>query len=154
MTARSSRKNPSLWFELLSTVVCTLHSPSPPLTQRKKVWAVNFPASLPISFCGWQDLVDPATYVSLFPAAFAPLRSQFNISAIQDLYSLTDFIGISSYPSLAPNFTTQQLEAATEQFDFEIGEFGVDLKDLNINQVSLRRGGGGLDNQMDDSGNK
>lgn len=82
-----------------------------------------------------QDLVDTSQYVKLFPAAFAPLKSQFNISSIQDLYSLTDFIGISSYPSLTPNFSTQQLEAATQQFDFEIAEFGVDLKDLNIHQV-------------------
>ena len=79
--------------------------------------------------------MDTYAYVQQFPAAFAPLRSQFNISGITDLYNQADFIGISSYPSLTPNFSTEQLEAATEQFDFEIGYFGVDLKDLNINKV-------------------
>lgn len=82
-----------------------------------------------------QDLVDTYQYVAQFPAAFAPLKGQFNLSAISDLYNKTDFIGISSYPSLTPNFTLPQLEAATEQFDFEIGQFGVDLKDLVVNKV-------------------
>lgn len=71
-----------------------------------------------------------------FPAAFAPLKGEFNITGISDLYNQTDFIGISSYPSLTPNFSTEQLEAATQQFDFEIGQFGVDLKTLNVQQVT------------------
>lgn len=79
--------------------------------------------------------MDTAAYVQQFPAAFAPLKSQFNLSGISELYSTTDYIGISSYPSLTPGFATQQLETATEQYDFEIGQFGVDLKDLNVRQV-------------------
>lgn len=82
-----------------------------------------------------QDLVDTYAYVQQFPAAFAPLKPQFNLTAISELYNTTDFIGISSYPSLTPNFSTQQLEAATQQFDFEIGQFGIDLKTLNVKQV-------------------
>ena len=82
-----------------------------------------------------QDLVDPSQYILLYPAAFAPLKSQFNMAAISELYNSTDFIGISSYPSLQPNFATEDLEAATEQFDFEVGQFGVNLTDLIFNQV-------------------
>lgn len=79
--------------------------------------------------------MDTYQYVQLYANAFAPLRNQFNFSSIAELYAATDFIGISSYPSLKPNFTTPQLEAATEQFDFEIGQFGVNLKDLVNNKV-------------------
>ena len=79
--------------------------------------------------------MDTYAYVQQFPAAFAPLKPQFNLTGISDLYNQTDFIGISSYPSLTPNFSTEQLEAATQQFDFEIGQFGVDLKTLNVKQV-------------------
>lgn len=87
-------------------------------------------------FCP-QDLVDTYQYVQQFPAAFAPLRGQFNFDAISELYNTTDFIGISSYPSLTPNFQVQQLEAATEQFDFEVGQFGVNLRELVVQQVSV-----------------
>ena len=82
-----------------------------------------------------QNLVDTYQYVADFPAAFAPLKSEFNMTAISVLYNATDFIGISSYPSLTPNFTTEQLEEATEQFDFEIGQFGVNLTELNTVKV-------------------
>ena len=84
-----------------------------------------------------QDLVDTYKYVEQFPAAFAPLKGQFNLDAISELYNRTDFIGISSYPSLTPNFSTQQLEAATEQFDFEIGQFGVNLQQLVVDQATF-----------------
>ena len=82
-----------------------------------------------------QNLVDTYQYVADFPAAFAPLKSEFNMTAISALYNATDFIGISSYPSLTPNFTTEQLEEATEQFDFEVGQFGVNLTELNTVKV-------------------
>lgn len=71
----------------------------------------------------------------MFPAAIAPLLSQFNLTALSQLYNSTDFIGISSYPSLTPDFDVQQLETATEQFDFEIGQFGVNLTMLNTVMV-------------------
>lgn len=79
--------------------------------------------------------MDTYKYVQEFPAAFAPLKGQFNMDAIADLYNATDFIGISSYPSLTPNFTLEQLEAATEQFDFEVGQFGVNLRQLVVEQA-------------------
>ena len=82
-----------------------------------------------------QDLVDPSQYLSLYPAAFAPLKSQFDLSSIQQLFSSVDFIGISAYASNSPNFTISQLESATYQFATEIESFGVDIPDLIFNQV-------------------
>lgn len=86
-----------------------------------------------------QDLVDPTQYLQLFPAAFAPKKSQFDLKSISTLYSSVDFIGISAYPSLTPNFTLNQIESATQQFDLEAQNFGINLKDLLFRQVSIIR---------------
>lgn len=83
-----------------------------------------------------QNLVDPSEYLNLYPAAFAPLKSEFNLNAIQQLYSSVDFIGISSYASNTPGFSIDQLESATYQFATEIASFGVDVPDLIFNQVT------------------
>lgn len=80
--------------------------------------------------------MDPSKYLEQFPAAFAPLKRQFDLTSISTLYSSVDFIGISAYPSLSPNFTTNNIESATQQFDLEIQNFGVNLKNLIFNQVS------------------
>ena len=82
-----------------------------------------------------QDLVDPTQYLQLFPAAFAPKKSQFDLAGISTVYSTVDFIGISAYPSLTPNFTLNQIESATQQFDLEAQNFGINLKDLLFRQV-------------------
>jgi hypothetical protein len=82
-----------------------------------------------------QDLVDPSQYLQLFPAAFAPKKSQFDLTSLSTLYNSVDFIGISAYPSLTPNFTLSQIESATQQFDLEIQNFGINVKDLIFNQV-------------------
>lgn len=93
--------------------------------------------SLLLTLCGpVQDLVDPSQYLTLYPAAFAPLKPQFDLEAIQDLFNAVDFIGISSYPSLTPNFELSQIESATYQFVEEISSFGVDIVDLIFNKVS------------------
>nr|QOL01152.1 putative extracellular protein CSOL_075 [Pseudococcomyxa simplex] len=84
--------------------------------------------------CVLQDMVDPSQYLQQFPAAFAPLKSRFDLTSLSTLYSSVDFIGISAYPSLKPNFTTNQIESATQQFDLEIKNFGIDIKDLIFNQ--------------------
>lgn len=82
-----------------------------------------------------QDLVDPSQYLQLFPAAFAPKKSQFDLTSLSTLYNSVDFIGISAYPSLTPNFTLSQIESATQQFDLEIQNFGINVKDLIFNKV-------------------
>ena len=83
--------------------------------------------------------MDPSQYLQLFPAAFAPLKSSFDLASLSSLYSSVDFIGISAYPSLSPNFTTNNIESATQQFDLEIANFGINLKDLIFNQVPWPR---------------
>ena len=84
-----------------------------------------------------QDLVDPSQYLQLFPAAFAPKKSEFDLNSLSTLYDSVDFIGISAYPSLKPNFTLSQIESATQQFDLEIQQFGIDIKDLIFSKASL-----------------
>ena len=79
--------------------------------------------------------MDPSQYLSLYPAAFAPLKSEFNLPAISSLFDAVDFIGISSYPSLSPSFTVNQIESATYQFATEIASFGVNITDLIFNKV-------------------
>lgn len=86
-------------------------------------------------------MVDPSQYLQQFPAAFAPLKSRFDLTSLSTLYSSVDFIGISAYPSLKPNFTTNQIESATQQFDLEIKNLGIDIKDLIFNQVSSPQAG-------------
>ena len=85
--------------------------------------------------CCAQDLVDPSQYLTLFPKAFAPLKSSFDLTSLSTLYNAVDFIGISAYPSLAPNFTTKDIESATQQYDLEISQFGINIKDLIFNKV-------------------
>ena len=81
--------------------------------------------------------MDPSQYLQLFPAAFAPKKSQFDLTSLSTLYNSVDFIGISAYPSLTPNFTLSQIESATQQFDLEIQNFGINVKDLIFNKVPL-----------------
>lgn len=81
-----------------------------------------------------QDLVKPSEYLDRYPAAFEPLKSQFDLSAVQELFSSVDFIGISSYASNTPGFTIEKLESATYQFSEEVKSFGVDIPDLIFNQ--------------------
>ena len=84
-----------------------------------------------------QDLVDPSQYLQLFPAAFAPKKSGFDLDSLSTLYDSVDFIGISAYPSLKPNFTLSQIESATQQFDLEIQQFGINIKELLFSKASL-----------------
>ena len=84
-----------------------------------------------------QDLVDPSQYLQLFPAAFAPKKSEFDLASLSTLYDSVDFIGISAYPSLKPNFTLSQIESATQQFDLEIQQFGINIKELLFSKASL-----------------
>jgi hypothetical protein len=39
------------------------------------------------------DLVDPNEYLTKLPAAMEPIRHQFNITGIQELYETVDLIG-------------------------------------------------------------
>lgn len=80
-------------------------------------------------------MVDPNRYLELFPSAFQAVSGQFDLASINALYNEVDFIGISNYASLTPNFPLKDLESATYQFAEEIKYFGVDLVDLIENRV-------------------
>jgi hypothetical protein len=43
------------------------------------------------------DLVDPSQYLTMLPEAMKTVESQFNKTAIVELYNTVDLIGISSY---------------------------------------------------------
>lgn len=70
------------------------------------------------------------------PAALAPLASQFNKTAIIELYDTVDLIGISSYASMPPAFKLKDLAGAIWQFDQELKAFGPDLKDVSATRGS------------------
>ena len=90
-----------------------------------------------------QNTMHPAQFLKLryrshlSPASSPLLNSSFNIAAIQQLFASVDFIGISSYSSLAPGFEIHEVEAATTQFVQEMALFGVDIEDLIFNKVRL-----------------
>ena len=84
--------------------------------------------------CVLQDLVDPSRYLTEFPAAFEAVKSRFDTAAIRALYDSADFIGISNYASMSPDFKVADLESATYQFATEAAYFGVDVKDLIFNK--------------------
>jgi hypothetical protein len=79
-------------------------------------------------------LVDPSRYLTEFPAAFDAVKSRFDTGAIRALYDASDFIGISNYASMSPDFAVKDLESATYQFATEAAYFGVDVKDLIFNK--------------------
>ena len=60
---------------------------------------------------------------------------QFDIPAITRLFDETDFVGMSSYPSLSPRFKPDQLENALWQFAREIKYFGVNLEKVRCNCI-------------------
>ena len=72
-------------------------------------------------------------------SAVAQVIDQFNIPAVKALFDETDFVGMSSYPSLSPRFTADQLENALWQFAREIKYFGVDLSKVCVRWLWLSR---------------
>jgi hypothetical protein len=82
-----------------------------------------------------QDLIDPNEYLKQFPAAFESQKHNFDTNAIARAYDAADFIGISNYASMRPDFQVKELESATFQFAREASYFGVDVKDLIFNKV-------------------
>lgn len=69
--------------------------------------------------------------VCRLPNAMKPIINQFNVTAIKELYSTVDMIGISSYAALKAEFKLADLEDAIRQFDEELKQFGPDLKDVS-----------------------
>ncbi|KAI3632670.1 hypothetical protein MIR68_009312 [Amoeboaphelidium protococcarum] len=80
--------------------------------------------------CLHVDIVETGLYLTKFKEDFGQIAANYDNEAIAALYDRLDFFGISSYPSLTPNFETRDLEAAAYQFDEESKLFGVDTKAL------------------------
>lgn len=80
-------------------------------------------------------MIDPSEYLKEFPAAFESQRANFDTNAIARAYTAADFIGISNYASMRPDFQIKELESATFQFAMEASHFGIDVKDLIFNKV-------------------
>eukprot|EP01023_Acetabularia_acetabulum_P020487 TRINITY_DN2065_c0_g1_i6.p1 TRINITY_DN2065_c0_g1~~TRINITY_DN2065_c0_g1_i6.p1 ORF type:complete len:499 (+),score=61.21 TRINITY_DN2065_c0_g1_i6:25-1521(+) len=80
--------------------------------------------------CVLLDLVDPTLYLDQFPAAIAPILNTFDLEGIKQLFFTTDFMAVSNYASLTPNFATPELQSAIYQFDEELKVFGVSIRDL------------------------
>eukprot|EP00884_Botryococcus_braunii_P003248 jgi/Botrbrau1/12924/Bobra.92_1s0004.1 len=124
---------PNSYRALLSTLRQRILANKPPS------WSSNVYLGVSTNFdklcgCVLQDLVDPNHYLELFPSAFQAVSNQFDIPSITALYNEVDFIGISNYASLTPNFPLKDLESATYQFAQEVKYFGVDLVDLIENK--------------------
>jgi hypothetical protein len=80
--------------------------------------------------CVGQDIINPDEFIEKYPAAWEKVKHQFDLPAIASLYNSLDYFGLSSYPSLYPNFPTSMVENAVSQFDFEFGYFGLTVNDL------------------------
>ncbi len=65
-----------------------------------------------------------------YPELWAKVKGEFDLPAIASLYNNIDYFGLSSYPSLYPNFPTSMVENAISQFDFEFGYFGLSVNEL------------------------
>eukprot|EP01025_Chloroclados_australasicus_P033448 TRINITY_DN3411_c0_g1_i4.p2 TRINITY_DN3411_c0_g1~~TRINITY_DN3411_c0_g1_i4.p2 ORF type:complete len:293 (-),score=39.74 TRINITY_DN3411_c0_g1_i4:562-1440(-) len=69
-------------------------------------------------------------YLQQFPAAIAPILHTFDLEGIQEMFGSADFIAISSYASLKPDFKTPELQSAMYQFDEELKVFNVSIREL------------------------
>ncbi|WIA29300.1 hypothetical protein OEZ86_011805 [Tetradesmus obliquus] len=126
---------PRSWTSLVSRLkndIVTLRDDADQLMPNLKVGvSTNFNK---LCACVLMDLVDPTQYLTLLPEAMKAVNSQFNKTAIVELYNTVDLIGISSYAALKPAFKLDDLEDAIWQFDEELKQFGPNLKDLIHNQ--------------------
>ena len=101
--------------------------------------------------CVGLDIIDPSEYVRQYPILWAKVQKQFDLQAIAELFDAVDYVGMSSYPSLYPNFPTSEIENAISQFDFEFQYFGLSVnglikkgKKIHFSEYGI---GGGIDQQ-------
>jgi hypothetical protein len=80
--------------------------------------------------CVGLDIVDPAELVAKFGSLWEKVKGEFDLNEIAALYNTVDYFGMSSYPSLSPNFSVADIESAISQFDFEFQFFGLSVNDL------------------------
>ena len=80
--------------------------------------------------CVGVDIINPEEFVQRYPVLWEKVKGEFDLNAISALYHELDYFGMSSYPSLSPNFATGDIESAIYQFDFEFQYFGLSVNDL------------------------
>ena len=80
--------------------------------------------------CVGLDIIDPSEYVRRYPELWDKVKDQFDLQEIAALFDAVDYFGMSSYPSLYPDFPTSEIENAISQFDFEFSFFGLTVNGL------------------------
>eukprot|EP01025_Chloroclados_australasicus_P033446 TRINITY_DN3411_c0_g1_i2.p2 TRINITY_DN3411_c0_g1~~TRINITY_DN3411_c0_g1_i2.p2 ORF type:complete len:362 (-),score=59.47 TRINITY_DN3411_c0_g1_i2:442-1527(-) len=115
----------TLLFDILKTRILENSAAAP--DNVKMGLGVNFNK---LCACVLMDLVDPTLYLQQFPAAIAPILHTFDLEGIQEMFGSADFIAISSYASLKPDFKTPELQSAMYQFDEELKVFNVSIREL------------------------
>ncbi|KAI3431611.1 hypothetical protein D9Q98_004660 [Chlorella vulgaris] len=100
--------------------------------------------------CILVGIVDQREYLAQFPAAFAAVESEFDLPAIQALFTGPEisYVGLSAYiPQANVQFQPCDLEGLMSRLDEELGFYGVILKDLlaagkEIHWIEFGVGGG------------
>eukprot|EP01025_Chloroclados_australasicus_P021362 TRINITY_DN2248_c0_g1_i2.p1 TRINITY_DN2248_c0_g1~~TRINITY_DN2248_c0_g1_i2.p1 ORF type:complete len:458 (+),score=41.31 TRINITY_DN2248_c0_g1_i2:706-2079(+) len=146
--AATANANTKVWFgmqgEMAATVIFNPNSYAQlvPLIKSRiadnglaQTW--NIKVGLGLNFnkicgCVLLDLVDPTLYLQQFPAAIAPIIDTFDLVGLQGVFQASDFVGISNYASLTPNFAEPELQNAIYQFDRELQYFNVSIRKLTL----------------------
>ncbi|KAL4440114.1 hypothetical protein ABPG75_003115 [Micractinium tetrahymenae] len=81
--------------------------------------------------CILVPIVDQREYLAKFPAAFQAVKGEFDLPAIQSMFSAIDYVGLSAYiPQANINFQPCDLEGLMTRLDQEFAFYGLTLKDL------------------------
>lgn len=102
------------------------------LKDRPDSWAPSLKIGLQMNYnklcaCVEEDAIHPD-----FESSLAKIIHHFDLPAIKRVFQATEFIGMSSYPSLSPGFRESDLENALWQFARELKFFGVSLEKLTM----------------------
>ncbi len=122
-------RHPKSWKSLVSTIKDRIAA------GRNPAFRKNIQVGVSTNFnklcgCVGLDIIDPAEYVRRYPELWAKVKDQFDLKEIAALFDAVDYFGMSSYPSLYPNFPTSEVENAISQFDFEFSFFGLTVNGL------------------------
>jgi len=119
---------PQKYLEMMDVVRAAL------LEGRPASWGPNLKIGLQMNYnklcaCVEEDAIHPE-----FENSLAKVIDQFDLPAIKAVFEATEFIGMSSYPSLNAVFRESDLENALWQFARELKFFGVSLEKLALTQ--------------------
>lgn len=122
-------RHPSSWRSLIATIKDRVGK------DRSTLFKGHIQVGVSTNFnklcgCVGLDIVDPQEFVSQYPVLWQKVQGEFDLNEVAALFDAVDYVGMSSYPSLFPNFPTSEIENAMSQFDFEFGFFGLSLQGL------------------------